>query len=100
VIELLGHVLRSAADVLAPPPPAPSPKIALTVTRSRRKVIDGVEWLPDALDHVPLPTPINEVPMGPYDTIDLAYSMEGFTADGKPSTLTSTYHLRWREVQS
>jgi hypothetical protein len=100
VIERLGHVLRSAADVLAPPPPLPSPKIALTVTRSRRKTIDGVEWLPDALDRVPLPEPIESVPMGPYDTVDLAYSFEGFTADGRPSTLTSTYHLQWKEIRS
>jgi hypothetical protein len=100
VIERLGHVLRSAADVLAPPPPLPSPKIALTVTRSRRKLINGVEWLPDALDEAPMSPPLESEPMGPYDTLDLDYTVNGFTADGKSSKLTHTYHLRWREVRS
>jgi hypothetical protein len=100
VIERLGHVLRTAADVLAPPPPLPSPKIALTVTHSRRKLVDGVEWLPDALDEVPLNPPIRRETMGPYDTIDLGSTVNGFTEDGRPSKVTFTYHLRWQEVRS
>lgn len=99
MIERLGHALRFAADAIAPPPPRPSPKIELTVTRSRRKLINGVEWLPDALDQVSMSPPLQNETMGPYDTLDLDYDVHGFTADGKRCTVQHTFHLRWREVQ-
>lgn len=90
--------LRAAADLLSPPPPLPSPRVELTVTRSRRKVIDGLELHWDTLDHEPLSPPLEAQTMGLYDTLDLSHDVNGWTKDGQTCVVSHVYHVTWREV--
>lgn len=99
VIERLGQALRTAADLVAPLPPAPLPRMVLTVTRSRRKLIDGVEAINDSLDHEPLHPPLDDAVLGRYDQLDLTHDVNGWDRDGRQVTVSHAYHLTWREVR-
>jgi hypothetical protein len=97
VIEILGRGLRAGADVFDPPPLHPESQLQVMVARSRRKVIDGVEWLPDALNREPLSPPAR---LYRYDSLELTDEVRGYTADGRLSVVTNTFHLSWRELRA
>jgi hypothetical protein len=99
VTERLGRLLRTAADFLAPQPPSPLPRMVLTATRSRQKLIEDVEWLPDALVCAPLDPPLEDAVLGRYDQLDLSHDVHGWDRDGRRTTVKHTYHVTWREVR-
>jgi hypothetical protein len=100
VIERLGHVLRTAADVLAPPPPVPSPQVAVTIRRSGRKYFEGVEWLPESFDDQPITPPMEDAVLGAYDTVNLRHDVLGYDRDGKEVLMSQTFHVTFREVRA
>jgi hypothetical protein len=93
VIETVGHLLRQAADFLAPVPPRPPGRVVISVTRSRVRMIDAVEWLPDSLDHDELEPPIREYPMGLGDELDLSHDVHGYDSEGQRVTVSHAYHV-------
>ena len=98
VTELAANALRAAADLLSPPPPRPSARLELTVTRSRRKKVAGIEWLPETLDHEPLDPPLESQRMGPYDSLDLSHDVKGYDLEGQPTVVSNVWRVTWREV--
>jgi hypothetical protein len=100
VRETLAGALRGAANRLSPPPPPPRPKAAITVTRSRRKVIDGIEMTFETLDHDELAPPLRNSTMGVNDELDLSHDVNGWTQEGLTCVVSHTFHVTWEQVTS